>query len=137
MMKTARRPTRGPIAGVQQTHVELRHTSFGQYRAAESWAPAMNVYHLPGRLAVCVDLAGVTREQIEVQLAPGKLSVAGRRTAPEPARADDEPMRIFTMEIDHGRFCRTLALPMHVDLDRATSEYRDGMLWITLPLREA
>ena len=39
------------------------------------------------------------------------------------------------MEIDHGSFCRTIRLPVQVDLGRVESTYDNGLLWIRLTLR--
>ncbi len=101
----------------------------------DSWRPAMNLYRLERRIDVCLDLAGVDRNAIDVRVEPGQLTIRGLRDAPEPERGPDEHMRIVAMEIDHGRFCRIIALPDRVDLTRVESEYNDGMLWIHLPLR--
>lgn len=46
-------------------------------------------------------------------------------------------MRILTMEIDHGSFRRVIKLPERVDLARIESEYKNGLLWVRLPLRDA
>lgn len=94
----------------------------------------MNIYQLPGRLEVCLDLAGIDRQQIDVQVHPGTLRIRGTRLAPDPPSHDDGPLRILSMEIDYGRFSREMTIPQNVDLQRVESRYRDGMLWITLPL---
>jgi HSP20 family protein len=39
------------------------------------------------------------------------------------------------MEIDYGPFERVLELPSDVDPDRVEAKYRDGLLWIYLPLQ--
>lgn len=109
---------------------------FSRFCAAEAWAPSVNVYQLKGRLEVCVDLAGIDREVIDVRVEPGTLLVRGVRAAPDPpTHQEDTPLRIVTMEIDYGPFCRTIPIPDHVDLRRVESAYREGMLWITLPLK--
>jgi len=44
-------------------------------------------------------------------------------------------MRILTMEIDHGVFCRQIGLSDQVDASKIDSRYENGLLWIILPLR--
>jgi HSP20 family molecular chaperone IbpA len=39
------------------------------------------------------------------------------------------------MEIDYGPFLRVVELPERVDVDRATAEQENGLLWIILPLK--
>lgn len=109
----------------------------GDFCPVDSWSPQINVYRLERRIEVCVDLAGVQREEIEVHVEPGRLVMRGVRRAPEPRRSPDEPMRILSMEVHHGAFCRTIGLPDKVDLSRVESEYVNGWLWVRLPLRDA
>lgn len=104
---------------------------FGAVPAERGWVPALNCYQSPGRIYVCVDLAGVERASIEVVVQPGRLIVRGERATPEPASGP--PGSIRCMEIDSGPFERTLVLPNDVSLDRVSSTYRDGLLWIELP----
>jgi len=108
---------------------------FGDFSPGDSWAPPINVYRLDWRVEVCVCLAGVDKKTIDVAVKPGLLTVRGTREAPETAHGEGESMRILSMEIDHGPFCREVRLPEQVDLARVESEYRDGLLWIHLPLR--
>ena len=132
-------PRSSPPTVPQNYALVVGHTlyqSFRRFSPTEAWSPAINVYQAPDRLEVAVDLAGIDREQIDVRMEPGRLSIRGVRQAPEPPRREGEaPMRIVAMEIDYGPFSRTLQIPENVDLPRTTSQYRDGILWITLPLR--
>ena len=122
-----------------QLEALVRHAmsrNFGRCAATDTWSPAVNVYELPGRLMVCVDLAGVKREQLDVRVERGRLYIHGTREAPEPATHGRSPMRILGMEIDYGPFSRDIAIPQDIALDRVQSKYTQGLLWITLPLRQ-
>ncbi|MEX2543572.1 MAG: Hsp20/alpha crystallin family protein [Phycisphaeraceae bacterium] len=105
--------------------------------SGQAWSPAVNVYQLPGRLEVCVELAGVSSEGIDVRVEPGLLRVRGVRRAPDPRpeAAKAGPMRILDMEIDAGPFLREVRLPAEVDLERVESRYEQGMLRVVLPLK--
>ena len=107
-------------------------------RSVEAWAPAVNVYQLPGRLQVCVELAGVEPDQIDVRVEPGLLRITGARPAPDPRPEERAggPMRILDMEIDAGMFQREVRLPADVDLSRVESRYEQGLLHVTLPMLE-
>ena len=121
-------------AAVREIIGQITWEISGLYPAAGAWRPAINVYQFPQRLEVCVDLAGVEKEKIEVTVEPGQLRIAGVRAAPEPADPDPSYMRIINMEIDYGPFERVITIPSHVDLDRVQSECRQGMLWVYLTL---
>ena len=109
--------------------------TFGQFQSTEGWAPSVNLYQLPDRIDVCVDLAGMSPSDIDVQVEPGRLRIRGVRPAPTPEREEGEAMRLLAMEIAHGPFCRTISLPRNIDSRAVTSEYLGGMLWVRLPLR--
>lgn len=105
------------------------------YSCEGSWVPAANIYRQADRILVCVDLAGMQRKDIDVQVAPGVLTVRGDRPTPHLPTTNRQVDHIANMEIESGRFCRQLPIPKNVQLDGVSSTYRDGMLWIQLPIR--
>ena len=116
------------------------YRSFSEFADNQGWTPAVNIYHVGRLLHVCLDLAGIQRDKIDVRIEPGRLTVSGVREAPEPGGHPSQPdtsgrMKILTMEIDYGAFQRVIQVPTNVDLKAVHSEYRDGVLWITLPLK--
>ena len=122
-----------------QLEALVRHAmsrNFGRCAPTDTWSPAVNVYQLPGRLMVCVDLAGVKRDQLDVRVERGRLYIHGMREAPEPTEHDGGPMRILGLEIDYGPFSRDIAIPEAVQLNKVDSSYANGLLWITLPLQD-
>lgn len=141
MMASRKPPTKhtSGLVGVAVEHAAYR--SFSQFAQTEAWTPAVNIYQIGKRLHVCVDLAGIERDQIDVRIEPGRLSITGIRHAPEPTQqqggssVSDIDMKILSMEIDHGTFRREIPVPRTVNLDQVESEYRSGILWITLPLK--
>ncbi len=126
------------LVGVVVDHAVYR--SFSQFTSTEAWSPAVNIYEVGRTLHVCVDLAGIDRDKIDVRIEPGRLTVSGVRHAPEPmppmsnAQTSEVDMKIHSMEIDYGAFCRVVQVSQQVDLAGVRSEYRRGILWITLPL---
>jgi len=136
-MKTARRDEFNHLAGqINKIFDQMWQHHLGDFSPTEGWAPPINLYQLSRRIEVCVDLAGVEKSSMNVQVEPGRLTIRGLRIAPEPPHDASEPMRILTMEINHGPFCRVIKLPSQIDLKRIESEYKQGLLWIRLPLRE-
>ena len=93
-----------------------------------------------------MDLAGVVKEEIDVQVVNGVLTLRGTRAVPTPgvdtmcsdSAAEGTPApryRVHLMEIDHGRFSREVELPLDIMHDQINATYRNGMLWIELPKR--
>ncbi len=131
------KPSSGLI-GVVTDHAVYR--SFSEFAPTEVWSPAVNIYEVGRSLHICVDLAGIDRDKIDVRIEPGRLTISGVRHAPEPKppktgkRPRETDMKIHSMEIDYGAFCRVVQVPQQVNLAGVQSEYRRGILWITLPL---
>jgi HSP20 family protein len=99
-----------------------------------AWTPAINAFLCQNQIVVCVELAGVARDQIEIRVEPRRLLVRGVRQPPECAGTHGPPLQIFALEIDQGLFQREIALPCEVRPDSVRAEQRDGMLWIFMPL---
>lgn len=108
----------------QANYVGFRHT--------KAWEPPINIYEGDECLMVCVELAGMRRDKIDVQIVPGQLTVRGARPDPEPPE-EGRPSRLHLLEIHHGQFERVIRLSNDVDVDNARAQYRKGYLWIRLP----
>jgi HSP20 family protein len=127
-----------PLARQMSKMLEQMHKGYFGFSNAEIWTPNVNLYETETAYVVCVDLAGVDKDKIEVVVADQRLKLRGGRpvpTHPEPSPADCGPrrLRVHLMEIDHGAFSREVELPRNVDKERISAAYRDGLLWIELP----
>ena len=95
--------------------------------------PAINVGNTPKSLELCVFAPGLDPDMIDVQIEKGVLTISGERK-PEPA-----PEKA-TRHIDErfaGRFRRVVTLPDDVDATAVEARYRDGVLYLSIPRREA
>jgi HSP20 family protein len=106
---------------------------FVRFCPTDAWKPHVNVYETPDAFLVCVDLAGMKSEDIQVEAQGHHLVIRGRRTLPIPENAPPNETRVHLMEIDSGAFCREIELQEPINNDRITAAYHDGLLWITLP----
>ena len=110
---------------------------------SETWTPSVNLYETETSYQVCVDLAGVDKEKIDLEVVDNRLKLTGNRTVPRPEEYLETPpdaqggepgrLRVHLMEIDHGGFCREVEMPLNIDRDRIAANYRNGMLWIEIP----
>ena len=114
---------------------QFTRVNFGHQAAPDTWSPAVNAYRCPKGFAVCVDLAGVLKDEVHIEIQGRNLRVEGRREIPEPKGKDEEAMQILAMEIDAGRFAREIVLPSDVERDAVRAEYKEGFLWVYLPFR--
>jgi HSP20 family protein len=122
------------VSMTNQVAAQLQGLHFAAFHPlVEIWQPAVNVYEYKDRLEVCVDLAGVRKQDIDVEVAPHRLIVRGQREAPERGCAHPPCGRILMMEIPDGSFQRILEFPLDVDTSRVEARQENGWLWITLP----
>ncbi|MGE5207828.1 MAG: Hsp20/alpha crystallin family protein [Alphaproteobacteria bacterium] len=113
---------------------ELSRSQFPQF-ALRPWEPAINAYRCEECIRICVDLAGVDRSLIDLTVEPRRVVIRGARELPEPTGAEGHTVQLLAMEIDYGPFEREINLPVEVEADKAHAEQRNGLLWISLPLR--
>jgi HSP20 family protein len=118
--------------------LDQMNKGYYSFAPSETWTPSVNLYENDTVYLVCVDLAGVDKEKIDVVVADQRLKLRGQRavpTRPDGGIADPRAgrLRVHLMEIDHGAFSREVELPRDVARERIIAVYRDGMLWIELP----
>lgn len=109
---------------------------FAQAGKPETFAPPINAYLLADRIEVCVDLAGIEVEAMQITAQQNRLTIRGVRQTPCPARQSGDSLAVLAMEIDHGPFERVLELPKAIDPDQVSAEHVAGLLWIRMPLRQ-
>lgn len=114
---------------------EMEKRDFVHFRDSGTWQPATNVYETRDAYYVCVELAGVPRQQIDVECVDHqRITIGGSRGQPRPTGIEG-PLSIHAMEVDEGPFWREIELPEPIDVDRLEATYSEGYLWITVPRR--
>jgi HSP20 family protein len=94
------------------------------------WYPAADVYDTESAYLIAVDLPGVERSALEIDLDDEKLVIRGNRTIDSRVESGkDQATR------PHGRFRKSFAVPGNVAQDGIQAEYRNGVLEVTLPKR--
>jgi HSP20 family protein len=110
----------------------LQFTQLAPYR----WRPAINAFRCEKGLRICVDLAGVDSNQVDLTLEPRRVVLRGTRPAPEPTGENEKAVQMIAFEIDYGPFERVIPLPAAVDVKEARAEQQNGFLWIELPFEK-
>ena len=93
------------------------------------WAPPTDVYETKSHLIVIMELAGVEKENIEVVVNQGILSISGRRANP----LIELQKRVLQMEIDYGAFKRLIRLNIPIDVEAVEASLEDGFLTVSVP----
>jgi HSP20 family protein len=92
------------------------------------WTPAADIHETESGYQIVIDLPGVGRDAVEIDLDDNRLLVKGTRAVDESARQSSE--RPF------GKFFRSFTVPGSVDPNQIGAEYKDGVLFVRLPKRK-
>lgn len=92
------------------------------------WIPAADVYEDEREYTLALDLPGIDRDGLDVNLDAGRLVIRG-------ARAQAEGVHARRAERPQGRFVRSFSLPDVVDRASISADYKDGVLLLHLPKR--
>ena len=91
------------------------------------WTPASDIYETDSGYMIAMDLPGIDREALEIDIDDNRLVVKGTRAVAESRQQRTERPR--------GKFLRTYSVPASVDQGKIAAEYKDGVLQISLPKR--
>jgi HSP20 family protein len=94
------------------------------------WTPALDVYQDKDQFTVVAELPGLKKEDIELSLQNGVLTISGERKQEKKSEEGYRSERFF------GRFQRSVTLPTSVDGDKVKATYQDGILKVVLPKAE-
>jgi HSP20 family protein len=96
--------------------------------AQRTWTPQMDIYETPEEIIIRGEIAGVDKENLEVEISSKALKIFGSRT--EPTCVENATYRLA--EIQYGKFERILYLPTPIETDTVSTTYTNGFLEIVL-----
>lgn len=96
-----------------------------------AFIPPLDVTEYEKKYEVVVELPGVKREDVELKVEGGTLTIRGARK-PDV----DEGVKAVRTERPHGAFRRSLSLPEDVDAAGVTAGLENGILRLELPKHE-
>ncbi len=92
------------------------------------WRPQMDIYETPDEIIIMGEIAGVTKEDLELEISSKAVRIRGNRT--QSPRIDNATYRLA--EIQYGNFERILYLPAPIDPEVVSASYANGFLQIRL-----
>lgn len=98
-------------------------------KAAErDWSPAVDIHEETDRFVLLADIPGVARDNVDITLDKGVLTIKGERSATH----NGEDTEYRRQERVHGTFMRQFTLPETVDAEHISATVTDGVLEIVI-----
>lgn len=95
----------------------------------ETFVPAVDIYENDERTELHVEVPGIKKEEIDVKVDNGVLTIKGERKLEKEEKQDKH----YRLERSFGMFERSFTLPDYVDAEKIEGKYENGILLLTLP----
>lgn len=105
---------------------------FDADKGITAYTPSVNVREGEFAYHVDVDLPGVKKEDIDVDIKDGQLLITGERHFKDEVKEED----YYKVETRFGKFSRTFNLPDDADIEQVDASYEDGVLEVVVPKLE-
>jgi HSP20 family protein len=97
------------------------------------WAPPVDIMESENELVIKADLPEIDLKDVDIRLENNQLSLKGERKF----ESKKENGGYHRIERSYGSFVRYFTLPNTVDTEKVNASYRDGVLTIVIPKKEA
>jgi HSP20 family protein len=102
-------------------------------QAGRPWSPAVDIFETENELVLKADLPDVEQKDIDVRVENQTLTIAGERKFEKK----ESGKGFHRMERQYGSFTRSFAVPNTFDTENIAAEYKNGVLSVRLPKKEA
>jgi HSP20 family protein len=122
-----------PFAMLRRMTEEMDRASSarGGDRPVAAWAPTIEITTTEqGNIVIRAELPGLKPEEVKIEAIDDTLVIEGER------KFEQEEARSHRTERMYGRFYRVIQLPEGADVEQARARFQDGILEVTVPVKE-
>jgi len=98
----------------------------------EFWAPTLELTQANGNLVAKLEIPGLKKEEVKVEITDEGLIVTGERKLEKEEKEEG----YFRSERTYGKFYRMIPLPEGVKAENTKAELNNGVLVVTVPVPE-
>ena len=103
-------------------------------KKVSTWRPAVEIKQLENEYKVKVQLPGVNKDDIEVELDNDFMTITAQiEEEKEEKEQKEKNSKYHTCEFRYGKYKRTISFDQPIRVEDANAEYKNGVLTITLP----
>ena len=123
------------VAELQNRINRMFDESFGRSRESDdelnlnAWRPTVDIYEAENGIVLAVELPGVGRENVAVEVKDDVLTLKGERLA-DPAISEES---YYRRERLFGPFKRSFTLHQNIKPDQIKATFKDGILQVEIP----
>jgi HSP20 family protein len=121
-----------PLAGLRLFE-DAFNRALTEPQTNRPWAPAVDIYETENELVLKADVPDVDMKDIDVRVENQTLTIAGERKFEK----QDAGNGFHRIERSYGTFVRSFAVPNAFDTENVAAAYKNGVLTVTLPKKEA
>ena len=101
-----------------------------QLTGSTAWSPNLDVFEKDHRLIARIDLPGMKKEDVKVEVADGRLTISGERSHD----TEEKKESFYRRECEYGSFYREILLPEGAALNGVKATFENGVLEVSVPL---
>jgi HSP20 family protein len=128
---------RSPWTGLESEIDRLFETALSGFAGTSPARFAVDLYEDKVNTYVRAELPGLSRDEINVEMTDGYLTIAASHKAPPPAKAKGKGHASEGTAEESFSFSRAISIADDVQADKVSAAYENGVLTVTLPKREA
>ena len=138
MTKLVHFSPRTDLARMQRDFDSLLHSFFPVSNSDDgndepvTWHPRIDLVETPDAFELALDVPGVEKDDVQINLHDGVLSISGERVA----RHIEENDTVVHFERQTGRFYRSFTLSNKIDEGKIEAQQKNGVLLVRLPKLE-
>ena len=93
------------------------------------WAPQIEVFERDEKFIVRVDLPGLKKEDVKIEVTHDELTIEGERKLEKEEKEEG----LYRTERMYGKFLRRIEIPEYVKAENAVAVFKNGVLEIEMP----
>jgi len=121
-----------PLSGLRLFEDALTRM-MSEPRSGRPWSPPVDILETENDLVLKADLPDIQSSDINIQVENQTLTIKGERKF----NHDENGTGYHRIERSYGTFVRSFNVPSTVDTEKVSADYKNGVLTVKLPKKEA
>lgn len=119
---------------LHRLYPELQEYNFpDKYKdiVSADWVPRIDIIDLEDFFKIKVELPGIEKDNVSITIHNNELWIQGERRF-----ENNETAKFYCREVNYGTFYRRIKFNDSFEIDKVTSELRNGILTILIPKKK-